>query len=112
MSLNMPAGVSVNKAVVGSPVYTAFFVFWIAASLYGTTRLILKHFQRKPNSGGVRLPLSIDDAEKGDVFKQQRLPEEEVFELEKRAFFSKVGICGVFSAVRVQTGFGEFGGVS
>jgi ABC-type dipeptide/oligopeptide/nickel transport system permease component len=65
------------------------FVFVLSCVVYLFGRLLLNFLH-----GGQSFfapGSSIDQAEKGSIKSHEDLSEEEVFQLEKRAFFSKVG---------------------
>jgi hypothetical protein len=62
------------------------YCFVISCLAYVLARPIL-HFVHKASAGGSNL----DQAEKGSLQNEEGLSSEELFQLEKRAFFGKVG---------------------
>jgi len=62
--------------------------------VYGIARLVLafRHIFLAPNTQKASpVTSSLDQAEKGSFKKQEDISEDDLFQLEKRAFFSKVG---------------------
>lgn len=73
----------------------SLYAFSISCTVYLISRILWRfiHSDLQTLAPGS----SLDEAEKGRLKKQEDMSDEEIFQLEKRAFFSKVGRPSLFA---------------
>jgi hypothetical protein len=67
-----------------------FVLVFASISIYVLGYLVIRLFKPEEGVESVPVPAKLDQAEKGNVVREEKLTEKDQFELEKRAFLSKV----------------------
>ncbi len=76
-----------NLSIPAGAIVISCFVYLFGRALFNLIRVLVPLDVRKATP----LASGLDQAEKGSLRKQEDMSDDDVFQLEKRAFFSKVG---------------------